>query len=117
MTVQVWRFATWRSGSLRRVATRSPSPICSPLAVVTTVVAVACQCSVVADGGVQVRDLLARIGDDEVTGGAGLGEGCGSFDFGGVDHDLTAAMEVVEDARPGRRRCASAGSARRSRGR
>ena len=35
VTVQVCRFATWRSGSLRRVATRSPSPIRSPLAVAT----------------------------------------------------------------------------------
>ena len=30
MTVQVSRFATSRSGSLRRVATRSPTPIRSP---------------------------------------------------------------------------------------
>ena len=33
VTVQVWRFATPRSGSLRRVATRSPSPTRSPRAV------------------------------------------------------------------------------------
>ena len=67
VTVQVWRFATWRSGSLRRVATRSPSPIRSPAAVV-----IAAPSSplgvvvVVADGGVEVGDLFAGVGDDQL---------------------------------------------------
>ncbi|MEJ7690630.1 MAG: hypothetical protein WKF76_09515 [Nocardioidaceae bacterium] len=61
----------------------------------------AISCSVITDRSVQVRDLLTGIGDDQVTRGAGVGEGGGSFDLGGVDHDLASAVEGVERPLPG----------------
>jgi len=53
---------------------------------------------VVADGGVELGDLLAGVGDDKVAGGGSdLGERGGEFDVGGVDDDLARRWRGVED--------------------
>ena len=64
VTVQVSRLATPRSRSLRRVATRSPTPIRSPAPVTTptTVIDVAGGDEPVADRAVERGDLFAGVG-------------------------------------------------------
>ena len=51
---------------------------------------------VVADGGVEVGDLIAGVGDDQVAGRARAGEVSGAFDRGGVHDDMAPAGELVE---------------------
>jgi hypothetical protein len=56
----------------------------------------------VADGCVECADLLAGVGDDELvadvsTCGADRGQGCGAFDVAGMDDDVAAFEEGVED--------------------
>ena len=59
-----------------------------------------------ADRGVEGGDLVSGVGDDQ----AGLvGQGMESLDVGGVDADLTAGQEAVEDLAGAFTACASAG--------
>ena len=56
----------------------------------------------VADGCVERGDLVAGVGDDELvtvmrTVGADGGQGCGAFDLAGMEDDLAAVEEGVED--------------------
>ena len=46
---------------------------------------------------VDAGDLLSSVGDDEPTQGRLRGEDVLAFDVAGVDHDVTAADEFVED--------------------
>ena len=92
--------ATPRSGSLRRVATRSPSPIRSPRAVDhrigrSPVAGSARRWSRIA--ALRSATCSRVSATTRSPAGARLGERGGALDVAGVDDDLTAAMQRVED--------------------
>ena len=62
------------------------------------VVGVPLASALVADGGVQVRDLLPSTGDDQIAAGTDFRERRDALDIRGVDGDLSAAMQLVEHA-------------------
>ena len=110
--VQVSRFVTPRSRSLRRVATRSPTPSRSPVVGDdgVGVVEVAGGEESVADRAVQRGRLLAGVGHHQhaarvaaagVAGVDGVGgelrQRLGAFGVTGVDPDLATAPQRVPD--------------------
>ena len=79
------------TSTLTRSLTRLARHGCSPGAV-----------AAVADGCVERSDLVAGVGDDELVAvisadGADGGQGCGAFDLAGMEDDLAALEQCVED--------------------
>src|ERR1035437_465525 len=104
--VQVSRLATCRARSLRRVATRSPTPIRSPACVVIVAVSWTRPCchEAVTDRTVQGADLLTGLSHRQYpllaaddARGCQNGQSLGAFRLRGVDADLVASQQGVED--------------------